>query len=166
MADPEALSKAASSLLREVFHGDDAGTTWIVDGSEAPGGNAGLLATAERLSAEEASRAPAGEGASIAAHVEHVRWFLALLNAYARGERPEIDWTRSWGVSTVDEEAWSSLRAALREEADAAAANVERALSDPDLPQERLMPILATLTHCGYHLGAVRQMVLARTTKA
>lgn len=159
MPDSEFLATAVGSLVREIFHGHAAGSTWIVDGADTAGGNAGLLATLERLTPEQASGRSGGGRATVAGHAEHVRWFLSLLNAYARGERPEVDWNRSWTVHEVDHQAWARLRAELRAEAEAAASNMEAALRSPDLPEDRLMPILATMAHCAYHLGAVRQMV-------
>jgi hypothetical protein len=41
--------------------------------------------------AEEASAVPSGGGASIAAHVDHLRYGLELLNRWTRGEKPFAD---------------------------------------------------------------------------
>ena len=83
-----------------------AGATWFTDG-------AGLLASVEGLAAAQASAAPIEGSATIAAHLGHAHGFVSLLNAFARGERPELDWQRSWPVRTVDAAAWRELRADL-----------------------------------------------------
>ena len=62
----------------------------LVDGAKAPvGGNfvlnsgdPGLLASLDKLSAADASRSVHG-GATIAAHAEHVRYGLSLMNRWA-----------------------------------------------------------------------------------
>src|SRR5262249_33660927 len=101
----------------------------LVDGSPDPGGrtfvlNRGdvrLLASLERLSAAEASAGHAG-GASIAAHTDHLRYGLSLLNRWAGGSPPpwpDMDWTASWKKNVVSDEQWRALRDELRREADA-----------------------------------------------
>jgi hypothetical protein len=152
MATSEALTSAVRQLLAEGFEGASAGTTWFVD-------DQGLLGSIQELDAARASRPTSPEGSTVAAHVEHVRWFVALLNAFARGERPAVEWAESWTVREVDGEAWASLQAdperEFRELSEHLARGVE--VEDP----ERLMPVLATVAHVAYHLGAVRQMVKA-----
>ena len=50
-------------------------------------GDPGLLRSLDTLDAAAASRVNAG-GSSIAAHVDHVRYGLSLLNRWAAGENP------------------------------------------------------------------------------
>lgn len=150
MADSKPLTDALRQLLAEGFRGKDAGTTWFVDGE-------GLLDTVAAVDARQASSAPATGGTTIAGHVEHVRWFLALLNAFARGERPEIDWAQSWTVAEVDEDQWPNLIDAAEREFEELMEHFGEGI-DPD-DAERLMPSLATVVHVGYHVGALRQMV-------
>jgi hypothetical protein len=66
-------------------------------------GDAGLLASLDRLSAAAAS-ASRGGGASIAAHVEHLRYGLSILNRWAAGAPApwqDADWTASWQTTVV-----------------------------------------------------------------
>src|SRR5687768_9531329 len=88
----------------------------LVDGSPDPRartyvlnrGDAGLLASLDRLSAAAAS-ATQGGGASIAAHVDHLRYALWLLNRWAAGvpsRWQDIDWAASWKTSVVSDEEW------------------------------------------------------------
>ena len=145
------LERAARELLAEAFRGRDAGPVWFLD-------DEGILATARGMTAARASRRTTEGGATIAGHIEHVRWFLAVTNAYARGERPPIDWSQSWSVQEIDEDEWGPLVDALEREYEALYEHLEQgALDTGDEPQVK--SLLATLTHVGYHVGAIRQMV-------
>ena len=75
----------------------------LVDGAPASGaymlnaGDAGLLRSLETLSASAAS-APTRTGSSIAAHVDHLRYGLSLMNQWSAGNNPfkDADWSASW----------------------------------------------------------------------
>ena len=121
------------------------------------GGDVGLLESLDKLSAEAAS-ATHGGGASIAAHVEHLRYGLALMNRWAAGEEnpwAEADWTAAWRTTAVNETEWVRLRGALRGEA-------ERWLEAIGRPREmtkiELSVVVGNIGHLGYHLGAIRQI--------
>src|SRR5918999_70839 len=96
----------------------------LVDGAPEAGafmlnrGDVGLLRSLDRLSAEAASASSEG-GATIAAHVEHLRYGLSLMNRWAGGENPfrDADWSVSWQTTSVSDAEWEQLRAALRDEA-------------------------------------------------
>lgn len=141
-------------LFAEAYTGPNGPNTWFID--NRPG--SGLLGTLEGLSAEDASK-ESSSGSTIAAHTEHLRWSLALTNAYVRGENPTPSWAESWTVKTVDAEAWDNLRADLRREYDAVleALGRQENFSDPQM----LTGIVALTPHAAYHLGAVRQLVNA-----
>jgi hypothetical protein len=81
-------------------------------------GDVGLLRSLDKLTAGDASRTSGG-GASIAAHVDHVRYGLSLMNRWAQGEKPfeSADWTASWKKTTVSDAEWQQLGAALGAEA-------------------------------------------------
>jgi hypothetical protein len=137
----------------------------IVDGSPDPSartnmlnrGDPGLLASLDRLSAEAAS-APHAGGASIAAHVDHLRYGLSVLNRWAAGAPPaweEIDWTASWRRTRVTEAEWLALRGDLRREA----AAWREALRTPrDVGDREAGWMAGSVAHLAYHLGAIRQM--------
>ena len=137
----------------------------LVDGAKAPvGGNfilnsgdVGLLASLDKLSAAEASRSVHG-GATIAAHAEHERYGLSLMNRWAtEGGNPFADakWDEAWKTSAVDEERWSEIRNGLRDEA-------HRWLQVLGSPREvravELSGMIASIAHLAYHLGAMRQI--------
>src|SRR5688500_9059401 len=85
----------------------------LVDGASKDGGyilnpgDEGLLRSLERLSAADASaRTPTGS--SIAAHADHLRYGLALMNRWSTGENPfaSADWGESWHKVVVSEPEW------------------------------------------------------------
>src|SRR5690349_16207037 len=81
-------------------------------------GDPGLLRSLETLPAAAAS-APTATGSSIAAHVDHLRYGLSLMNRWSNGDDPftDADWSASWKQTTVSEDEWRKLRADLRAEA-------------------------------------------------
>ena len=120
-------------------------------------GDAGLLRSLERLPASAASRSTDG-GATIAAHAQHVRYGLSLMNRWAReGGNPFADatWDAAWKISTVDEPAWTEIRAGLREEE----RRWREALASPrEVSDAELAGMIASVAHLAYHLGAIRQI--------
>ena len=134
----------------------------LVDGAPASGGymlnggDQGLLGTLDRLSASAAS-APTRTGSSIAAHVDHVRYGLSLMNRSSAGENPfsDADWSASWKKTTVTDEDWAKVRADLRTE-------TTRWLSTLRAPREvqevELNGMIGSIAHLAYHLGAIRQI--------
>ena len=137
--------------------------TELVDGSAPTGGymlnkgDVGLLRALDTLSAEQASRIVSG-GSSIAAHVDHVTYYISLMNRWAVGEKnpwKSADWAASWRRVTVDDGAWSQSRAALAEELRQWTAFIKE---PRDVEERALTGILASVVHLAYHLGAIRQM--------
>lgn len=143
------------TLLAELVHGspDPAARTYMLNQ-----GDQGLLAALEQLSAAEASATPPGGGASIAAHVDHLRYGLAVLNRWAQGALPppsELDWTASWKRGPVREAEWQALRVQLRQEAEAwlAVLRTPREVSEREAGW-----MVGSVAHLAYHLGAIRQI--------
>jgi hypothetical protein len=142
------------SLFGELVDGspDPSGRTFVLNR-----GDVGLLASLERLSAAQAS-AQHGGGASIAAHTDHLRYGLSLLNRWAGGSPPpwpDMDWTASWKKNVVSEAEWRTLRDELRREADAWA----EALRTPrEVSDVQAGWMAGSVVHLAYHLGAIRQI--------
>jgi hypothetical protein len=136
----------------------------FIDGAPGQGdafmlnsGDVGLLRSLDKLSAADASRS-VNDGATIAAHAQHVRYGLSLMNRWAAaGGNPFADakWDEAWKVSAVDDAAWEEIRRGLRDEA-------HRWLQVLDSPREvsaiELTGMIASIGHLGYHLGAIRQI--------
>lgn len=139
----------------------------LVDGAPEAGafmlnpGDPGLLRSLDQLSAEAASASSDG-GATIAAHVDHLRYGLSLMNRWTAGENPftDADWSQSWRTTSVSEAEWEQLRAGLRDEA-------HRWLAALGSPREvrdiELNGVLGSIAHLAYHLGSIRQ--IDRTTR-
>ena len=148
----ETLTKILADLFSEAYTGPNHAYTWFINNE--PG--SGLLGTLENVSAEDASKTQP-TGSTVAAHVEHLRWSVALANAFTRGETPELNWAESWTVQTVDAAAWEELRADLRSEFE----TLHRAIQTQEeiADEQMLTAMLAFTPHAAYHLGAIRQMV-------
>jgi hypothetical protein len=120
-------------------------------------GDAGLLRSLEHLSAAEASRSVDG-GATIAAHVQHVRYGLSLMNEWAsNGGDPfaNAKWDEAWKITAVSDSEWAEIQGGLRDEATRWA----RVLDGPP-PTETLalLGFISSVAHVAYHLGAIRQI--------
>lgn len=152
MRIPEDARRALMTVLRETIEGAAADQGWILNP-----GDPGLLASLDALSASAASARPDGRS-SIAAHVDHVRYGLELLNRWAAGEKnpfAEADYAASWRRQHVDEAGWRALREALRHQAQTWLAAVQQ---PRELDQVELTGIVASAAHVAYHFGAMRQI--------
>ena len=122
-------------------------------------GDPGLLRSLEKLSATAASKLT-GNGSSIAAHVEHLRYGLSLMNRWAAGENPfdTADWSAAWRKTRVSAAEWKKLRDEFGTEARRwlAALSEPREMSEPDLKS-----LIGSIAHLAYHVGAIRQIDLS-----
>jgi hypothetical protein len=120
-------------------------------------GDVGLLRSLDKLSASDASESVNG-GATIAAHAQHLRYGLSLMNRWAtEGGNPFADatWDAAWKTASVDARAWDEIRHGLREEAH----RWRKALGEPrEAGEFQLTGILGSIAHLAYHLGAIRQI--------
>ncbi len=147
----DTIAPSLATLFSELVRGAP-GYAYVLNG-----GDEGLLNALDRLTAEEASR-NASEGATVAAHVAHLRYGLSLMNEWAdNGGNPfaNADWARAWRVDRVTEDEWDELRRGLRVEAD-------RWLEQLGQPREvdvvELNGMIGSVVHLAYHLGALRQI--------
>ena len=136
----------------------------LIDGRGGRGGNVvlnpgdgGLLGSLDRLSAAEASQS-VNDGATIAAHAQHVRYGLSLMNRWAsEGGNPFADatWDQAWKTTAVDADAWQAIQNGLHDETD-------RWLKMLGTPRQitgvELTGMLGSIVHLAYHLGAIRQI--------
>jgi hypothetical protein len=120
-------------------------------------GDIGMLASLDKLSADEASRSTNG-GATIAAHAQHVRYGLSLMNQWAaEGGNPfaNAKWDEAWKISAVDAAQWEEIRKGLRDE-------TQRWLNVLKTPREvagiEFTGLVSSIGHLAYHLGAMRQI--------
>jgi hypothetical protein len=142
------------ALFRELVHGsaDPQARTYVLNQ-----GDAGLLASLDRLSAAAASATHEG-GSSIAAHVDHLRYGFSLLNRWADGSSPpwpDMDWTASWRRNVVSESEWRTLRDELRRETTRWA---EALATRRDVTAVQAGWMTGSVAHLAYHMGAIRQL--------
>jgi hypothetical protein len=148
----ETFCKVLLELFIEAYDGPTKSYTWFID--NAP--KSGLLGTLEDITSEEASRPFVENGSTIAAHTEHLRWSLALANAYTRGENPQPKWSESWLVKQVNDASWQKLKADLRSEFEALQGTMQKQQDFSD--EQMLTGVVALIPHAAYHLGSIRQM--------
>lgn len=147
------LHEALVTLFRELVDGaPHAGGAFILNS-----GDVGILRSLDKLSAADASRS-VHDGATIAAHVQHVRYGLSLMNRWAaEGGNPFADatWDAAWKTSTVDGEQWAEIRRGLQDEAHrwGQALGIAR-----EVPLVALTGMIGSVAHVAYHLGAIRQI--------
>lgn len=141
------------TIFRELVQGssDPHARTYVVNQ-----GDQGLFASLDRLSAAAASTTHGG--ASIAAHVDHLRYGFMLINRWVDGSPPpwpDMDWTASWRKTIVTDAEWRALREDLRREA----SRWEEALSAPrEVTETEAGWMSGSVAHIAYHLGAIRQI--------
>jgi hypothetical protein len=136
----------------------------LVDGANHPrgafilnSGDVGLLRSLDKISATDASRS-ANDGATIAAHAQHLRYGLSLMNRWATaGGNPFADakWDEAWKIGAVDAATWDDIRNGLRNETH----GWLQALGAPrDVNGVELAGMIGSIAHLAYHLGAIRQI--------
>jgi hypothetical protein len=146
------VSSILVRLFSELVDGALRGDAFILNS-----GDAGLLRSLDALTAADASRS-VNDGATIAAHAQHVRYGLSLMNRWAReGGNPFADakWDEAWKTSAVADSEWAEIRHGLEEEAHQwlAALNTPRAATEVELTG-----VVGSIVHLAYHLGAIRQI--------
>jgi hypothetical protein len=147
------ITPSLTCLFSELVNGASGHTGAFILNS----GDAGLLRSLDKLSAAEASRST-NDGATIAAHAQHLRYGLSLMTRWAaEGGDPFADatWDEAWKTVDVDTPQWNEIRNGLRHEAD----RWLKALGAPRVVSEvELTGMIASIAHLAYHLGAIRQI--------
>jgi len=138
------------ALLRETFESKNTafGTMYLNPGT-------GFFATIEDVDAERASRAAGENGTTIAAHCEHVRFYLEFLSNYMNEKFTMVDWNDSWKVKTVTDAEWSALRGQLQKTYQLVTDSFNEVETWNDF---KISGALGILAHTAYHLSAIRQI--------
>ena len=140
------ITDAINATLEMALLGDETQHGWYN----------GLLTALDGVTAARASRSPAPGRTSVAAHAEHVRFTLHVVNAWGRGEQPEVDWADSWTVSSVTEPEWDALRASIRHEFQIM---LEAVRGRAAWREQDVQTAINTIAHTAYHAGAIRQII-------
>ncbi len=117
-----------------------------------------LFETLDGITAEQASRATSGRCATLAAQVNHIRFYLDVLEGYMLENAPEnVDWQSSWQITTVTAEEWESLKMGLRE----SYIRVRKTMEGFDSwdNDHRVGGAFGIVVHTAHHLGEIRQML-------
>ncbi len=112
--------------------------------------------TLETISAEEASRPVSATCATIAAQVEHTRFYLRVLEGCIQKKTiGKIDWEATWQLKEVTPEEWTALKKELKE----SYKSVLTVMKNLDVweGEDDIGASLAILAHTAYHLGEIRQ---------
>jgi len=142
-----------SYLLRETFEGSPEG-----QGSAYLDRGVGVFATIEKMSAETASRSIGENQASIAAHLEHARFYLIALVEFMNGRTEKVDWDKSWLIKTVNESEWNVLKESVKRDYKK---TMESFQAIENWNDDNIGEAMAIVAHTAYHLGAIRQILKA-----
>jgi len=153
------INSIISEFLEEAYDGPKNLSTWFINNEP----NSGLLGTISTINSDEASTPILKNGTTVAAHVEHLRWSLNMINSQIKGENPQWLWSESWSIRNVNPDEWTKLVENLRNEY----SQLIQTLSAGRvwISGESLKEILALIPHAAYHLGAIRQIVLVIKNK-
>jgi hypothetical protein len=127
-----------------------------------------LYETLDDVSAAEASRSASPQTATVAAQVEHVRFYLDVLDEIIRTKNLEkkYNWREIWDtVREVTPEQWEDLKRRLHESHDRVMATIN-SFEGWDGPLE-IGGVVSIIAHTAYHLGGIRQALgVIRATEA
>lgn len=119
--------------------------------------NTSLFETLDTISAEDASRPVSATCASIAAQVEHVRFYLEVTEHYLVGKEDRSwDWGEIWRtVEAVTPGEWEASKSHLRETYQ----RMRDLMRSPECwdGEDAVGHSMNALVHSAFHLGQIRQ---------
>jgi len=117
-----------------------------------------LYETLDSVTAAEASRSASPQTATIAAQVDHVRFYLDVIDDIMRSQSLDkgYNWRHIWEtVREVTPEQWEDIKRQLRESHDQVIKRINSVRNwDNEIDFGCVMSIVA---HTAYHLGGIRQ---------
>ena len=143
------FTQGLSILFKETFEGMPTSEEQVYLARDT-----GIFAT---LGAIDAARASAEINSNtIAAHSEHARFYLELLDNYLNKDFRVLDFKQSWRIKFVTENEWDELRENMsviyRKVGETLQKNEEWQL-------DTITVAMGIVAHTAYHLGAIRQMI-------
>lgn len=142
------FTTALSILFKETFEGMPTAEEQVYLAHDA-----GIFATLGKISAEQASTET--DSTTIAAHGEHARFYIELLDNYLNRDMRVVDFKKSWRVSNVSENEWDDLRGNLSKVYRKTSETFEK---NDVWGLDTITVAMGILAHTAYHLGAIRQM--------
>jgi len=148
----ETFRTALLTMLDEAFSGASGSSGFFTDKGTS------LFETLAGIDAATASRSFSDRAGSIAAQVNHIRFYLdALMDGLRSGWKP-ADWPGSWQVGAVSDVEWQGLVERLK----ASYAEVRVfAATNPDWDGNLIGGGIAIVAHTAYHLGEIRAALAA-----
>jgi hypothetical protein len=145
------FTSSLSALIKETFEGTNTafGTMYLDQGT-------GFFDTIDKVDAEKASRSVREGDTTIAAHCEHVRFYLEFLSNYMSEKFLMADWKDSWKVQTVTDAEWTALRGQLQKAYQVVTDTFNEVETWNDF---KISGALGILAHTAYHLSAIRQIL-------
>ena len=124
-----------------------------------------LFETLATITADEASIPVGGQCATLAAQVEHIRFYLEVLERALLGQEVgRVDWSEIWQtVGGVTQEEWAASQQRLRETHDRVRGEMAQLASWDD--DEAIAAALSMIVHTAYHLGEIRQALCVVKTR-
>lgn len=114
-----------------------------------------LFTTLETITAEEASQPVGGKCATLAAQVEHIRFYLEVLEKHLlHQEVGKVDWEEIWrSVSEVTPTEWAASQERLK----TTYQRVRTEIAEITWGADEMGEALLMVVHTAYHLGEIRQ---------
>lgn len=144
----EDFSQALLILFRETFEGMPTPEEQVVLDRDA-----GIFTTLGVIDAQAASTEINSN--TIAAHCEHARFYIELLDNYLNGDFRILDFKQSWAVTTVSEDEWDELRENISRTYRKISETFEKTQG---WALDSITVAIGIIAHTAYHLGAIRQM--------
>ncbi len=144
----ENYTKSITYLFKETFEGTPPQGGMYLDTG------IGLFSSIDKLDEDKASKSIAG--ANIAAHIEHIRYYLEVINNFIDGTVQVADWSKSWNIKEVTEDEWKTIKEALQNEYESV---LEAFENHKEWNEDTITQANAMLLHSSYHLGAIRQII-------
>lgn len=142
------FTTALAILFRETFEGMPTADEQVFLAHES-----GIFITLGKISAETAS-AEIGS-TTIAAHTEHARFYIELLDNYLNKNMRVVNFNQSWRVKSVNEDEWDDLRENLSNIYRKTAETFEK---NDEWNLDTITVAMGIIAHTAYHLGAIRQI--------
>ncbi|MDQ3654160.1 MAG: hypothetical protein M3457_03645 [Chloroflexota bacterium] len=114
-----------------------------------------LFETLATVSVAEASIPVSASCASIAAQVNHVIYYLDVLNGDLSGNEPaSVDWSQAWTIGPVNDKEWAALIGRLRTSAEETRTLLS---STTAWNEDAAYAAVSIAVHTAHHLGEIRQ---------
>lgn len=117
-----------------------------------------LFTTLSEITAAQASK-PMGDCATIAAHTEHIRYYLDVLEDFMfKKDMSYVNWDVIWEtVSTVTDDEWQTMNDNLKASYERVKAHLNNEAVWDSIHEVSAM--MGMIVHTAYHLGELRQML-------